>query len=102
MNVGAGSITIGRDCLFAAVKFRSTDSHFIFDCDTGDRLNPDGPIFVGDNVWLAEDVLLLRNATVGSGSVVGARSMVAREIPENSLAAGSPAKVIRSNIRWQQ
>jgi acetyltransferase-like isoleucine patch superfamily enzyme len=102
MNVTGGNIRIGNDCLLAAVKFRTSDSHVIRDVATGEILNPPGNIDVEDRVWLAEDVLLLRNAHVGSGSAVGARSIVNREIPPNSLAVGAPARVVREGISWEE
>lgn len=62
-----------------------------------------GPVIIGDNVWLAGNVTVLPGVTIGSGSVIAAHSVVSRDIPPNCLAAGSPAKVIKSlNIpeRW--
>jgi len=54
-----------------------------------------GPTVIGDDVWLGRNVVILPGVTVGSGSVIGANSVVARDIPRNSFAAGSPACVIR-------
>lgn len=101
MNIG-GDITIGDNCLFAAVKFRSTDSHRIYDEVSGQQVNADSPISIGDRVWLAEDVLLLGGAQVGNGCVVGARSLVASQIPDKCLAVGLPAKIVRTGIRWEE
>jgi maltose O-acetyltransferase len=55
-----------------------------------------GPIVIGDNVWLGGNVTILPGATIGSGSVIAAHSVVTRDIPPNSLAGGSPARVIKS------
>jgi acetyltransferase-like isoleucine patch superfamily enzyme len=55
-----------------------------------------GPTVIGDNVWLAANVTVLPGVTIGSGSVIGGNSLVSRDIPPNSFAAGSPAKVIKS------
>jgi maltose O-acetyltransferase len=55
-----------------------------------------GPTVIEDNVWLAANVTILPGVTVGTGSVVAGHSVVSRDVPPNSLAAGSPAKVIKS------
>ena len=54
-----------------------------------------GPTIVGNNVWLGRNVALMPGVTVGDGSVIGVNSVVTRDIPPNSFAAGSPARVIR-------
>jgi len=55
-----------------------------------------GPTVIEDNVWLAANVTVLPGVTIGSGSVIAGHSVVSRDIPPNSLAAGSPARVIKS------
>ena len=53
------------------------------------------PIRIGTNVWIGFDCCILPGATIGDGSVVGARSVVTGEIPPFSIAVGNPARVIR-------
>ena len=55
-----------------------------------------GEIIVGSDVWIAANVVLVRGARIGNHSVIGAGSVVTGEIPERSIAAGVPARVIRS------
>jgi acetyltransferase-like isoleucine patch superfamily enzyme len=54
-----------------------------------------GPTVIGDNVWLAASVTVLPGVTIGSGSVIGGNSVVSQDIPANSFAAGSPARVVK-------
>lgn len=53
------------------------------------------PIVVGDNVWVGGGAIIAGGVTIGDDSVIGAGAVVTRDIPANSLAVGSPAKVIR-------
>jgi acetyltransferase-like isoleucine patch superfamily enzyme len=55
-----------------------------------------GPTIINDNVWIAGNVTVLPGVTIGAGSVIAGHSVVSHDIPPNSLAAGSPAKVIKS------
>lgn len=54
------------------------------------------PITVGDNVWIGGNVVVLPGVTIGSDSVIGAGSVVSRDIPENVVAVGNPCRPIRS------
>jgi acetyltransferase-like isoleucine patch superfamily enzyme len=66
----------------------------------GGRLSLGGatarPIRVGRNVWIGFDVCVLPGVSIGDGSIIGARSVVVDNIPSYSVAAGNPARVIRS------
>lgn len=53
------------------------------------------PITVGNDVWIGGGVKILPNVTIGDNCVIGAGSVVTRDIPANSVAAGNPARVIR-------
>jgi acetyltransferase-like isoleucine patch superfamily enzyme len=54
------------------------------------------PVTLGKSVWLPWRVFIMPGVTIGDGSIIGADSLVTGAIPANSLAVGSPAKVIRS------
>lgn len=53
------------------------------------------PITLGENVWIGADALIVSGVTVGDHSVVGAGSVVTRDVPRCTLVAGNPARVIR-------
>ncbi|MGL4624860.1 MAG: sugar O-acetyltransferase [Culicoidibacterales bacterium] len=54
------------------------------------------PITIGDNVWFGGDVKVMPGVTVGANTVVGAGSIVTKDLPENVIAAGNPCRVIRT------
>jgi maltose O-acetyltransferase len=54
------------------------------------------PIKIGDRVWLGGGVILCPGVTIGKNSVIGAGSVVTKDIPENVVAAGNPCRVIRT------
>jgi maltose O-acetyltransferase len=56
------------------------------------------PIIIGDNVWLGGGVVVCPGVTVGADTVVGAGSVVTRDLPPGVLAAGVPARVVRSLV----
>jgi serine acetyltransferase len=57
---------------------------------------PSAPIILEENVWLGARVVVLRGVTIGAHSVIGAGSVVTRNIPPRSLAVGLPARVVKS------
>lgn len=96
-------VIFGDDVLIANnCRIRADDSHPIYDGVTGERINPSQTITVGDHVWIGQEVFVMPGANIGSGSMIGARSVVtkSRPVPPHSLAVGNPAKVLRENINW--
>ena len=53
------------------------------------------PIRIGNNVFIGDNVTVLKGVSIGDNSVIGSGSIVTKSIPSNSIAAGNPAKVIR-------
>jgi acetyltransferase-like isoleucine patch superfamily enzyme len=54
-----------------------------------------GPVIIGNNVWIGTSAVVNPGVSIGDGSVIGANSVVSRDIPPSSFAAGAPARVIR-------
>ena len=54
-----------------------------------------GPIVIGDNVWLGTGAVILDGVTIGKNAVVGAGAIVNKDVPENAIVAGIPAKVLK-------
>ncbi|WP_426978424.1 acyltransferase [Pseudarthrobacter sp. O4] len=97
------TLTIGNDCMFAVgCQVRTDDAHAIFDVRSGERVNPSKPVVVGNHVWLSNGSVLLGGATVGDGSVIGVGSLVKGRIPNNCIAVGAPAKVVRMHTAWER
>lgn len=61
----------------------------------GQPLTSKGPVIIGEDAWLGTRVTVLSGVTIGRGAVVGAGSVVVCDIPDNAIAAGSPARVIK-------
>ena len=55
-----------------------------------------GEVVIGNNVWLGDKVSILSGVHIGDGSIIGANSVVTHDVPSYSIAAGNPAKVIKS------
>lgn len=86
-------VILGERCLLAeGVMIADYTFHEISPC-TPAKL---APIVIGSNVWLGVRALVMPGVTIGDHSVIGAGAVVTRSIPERSVAAGSPARVIRT------
>ncbi|HEX6866658.1 MAG TPA: acyltransferase [Caulobacteraceae bacterium] len=92
------SIVIGDDALIAEhVTIRDQD-HAFDDPDTPIRLQGfvTAPVAIGRDVWLGAKTTIAKGVTVGDGAVVGAGSIATKDVPAFAVAAGAPAKVLRS------
>lgn len=94
---------VGDHCMISTgVSFENSDAHLIYSIDTRERINSSASIFIGDRVWLGQNVQVLKNSKIHSGSVIGANSVCAgKRIPSNCVAAGNPCRVIKENVFWR-
>ena len=90
-------ISIGRRVLAASYcAFYSYDHGIVASSRIVDQpLVSKGPIVVEDDVWLGAGVKVLANVTIGQGAVVGAGSVVTKDVPAGAIAAGMPARVLK-------
>lgn len=94
-------ISIGKNSMFSRnIKLMTSDGHDIFCGDK--RINLAKNIIIGEHVWLADSVTVLKGCNIGNGSVVGINSLVTKDIGENKIAAGVPAVEIKDNIHWDE
>lgn len=97
-------ITIGDNVFFGPNCTLATAMHYMNPIKRRMRVREDGtpydieygkPIRIGNDCWIAANVVICGGVTIGSNCVIGAGSVVTRDIPDNSLAAGNPCRVIR-------
>lgn len=89
-------ITIGAWCFIGPNCGMYTAIHPLLAAERNRGLEKARPITVGDNVWIGGDVTILPGVSIGAHSVIGAGSVVTRDIPDHVVAAGNPCRVLRS------
>jgi acetyltransferase-like isoleucine patch superfamily enzyme len=91
-------ISIGENVAISEnVTIWDSDAHQII----GSTSSTTKPINIGNHVWIGNNVTILKGVTIGDGAVIAAGSVVNKDIPENCLAGGVPAKIIKTNVNWQ-
>jgi len=89
-------IRIGARCSIGThVIMMDNDFHEVSP-ERRSQMPPSAPIILGENVWVGARAIILRGVTIGAHSVIGAGSVVAHDVPERVVAAGVPARVLRS------
>ena len=107
LNVMVASVElveIGSHCMFANGCFVTDGNHRFDDRDrpvTWQGFTTKGPTRVGDNVWCGANVVITSGVTIGERCVIGANSVVTTDMPAGSIAAGSPARVLKA-ITWAE
>jgi len=91
-------VEIGDHCMFANGCFVTDAAHRFDDPDrpvTWQGFTTKGPTRIGDNVWCGANVVVTSGVTIGERCVIGANSVVTRDVPPYSIAAGAPAAVVK-------
>jgi acetyltransferase-like isoleucine patch superfamily enzyme len=99
MVAAVNLVEIGRHCMFANGSFVTDGNHRFDDPETPvpwQGFTTKGPTRIGDNVWCGANVVVTSGVTIGERCVIGANSVVTTDIPPFSIAAGSPARVIKT------
>ncbi|NWG45123.1 MAG: acyltransferase [Alphaproteobacteria bacterium] len=93
--IAARAITIGPGTMLASgVYVSDSDWHDLYDrTREGDRA---APIVLGPNVWVGFRAIIGKGVTIGANSVIGAGAVVTRDVPENTIWAGNPARQVRT------
>jgi acetyltransferase-like isoleucine patch superfamily enzyme len=96
----ANSIVLGNHVLCGAnVTITDFDWHSVNQSRHSQSVSElSEPIRIGDNVWLGLNTLVLKGVEIGNNTVIGANSVVTSSLPENVIAAGIPARVLRSLV----
>ena len=96
-------VEIGDDVLISSKCFISDTSHGLYKDKekSSPYIKPNArvlytkPVKIGNRVWIGENVVVLLGVTIGDGCIVGANSVVTRDLPENSIEVGAPANIIK-------
>ncbi|MHB1022596.1 MAG: DapH/DapD/GlmU-related protein [Acidobacteriaceae bacterium] len=109
-------ITIKKHVLIGSRVYISDHNHGTYKGET-QQSNPDeapahrllgggGPVLIEENVWIGDNVVIVGPVRIGSGSIVGANSVVRKDVPPGTIVTGSPSKVIRqfdaTTGRWER
>ena len=86
------------------------DGHSIFDVKSSKCINrnltgvfhPKNQLVIGDHVWVGKQAFLIHGTNIGSGSIVGARSVVKGIFPNNCSIAGNPATSVKEDVAWSR
>lgn len=100
------SITIGNDVMFGPeVTIRGGNHRFDIPGipmaavdDSMKEADNDRDVVIGNDVWVGTRAIILHGVTVGDGAVIGAGSVVTRDVPPYSIVAGNPARLIRERF----
>lgn len=90
-------IKIGKNTKIAAFCFITDFNHKYQDKNLSvvDQGYETKPVLIGENVWIGTHVIILPGVTIGDRAVIGAGSVVTKDVPANSVAVGNPARVIK-------
>jgi len=90
----AVGVEIGNNCMLASgVYITDADWHGIY--NRLDTIGQAAPVVLKENVWIGDSAILCKGVTIGENSIVGAGAIVTGDVPDNCVAAGNPARVVK-------
>lgn len=89
-------VTIGDNVLFAPAVQIYTATHPLAAAERRKGLESARPIHIGSDVWVGGGAILCPGVTIGERAVIGAGSVVTRDVPADAIVAGNPARILRS------
>lgn len=98
------SILCGQDGLWSDdILIQGFDQHGIVDLETREIINAERKdVVIGRHVWLGRRSTIMPATRIGDGSIVGASSVVTKEVPSCSVVAGSPGRIVQENVSWSR
>lgn len=91
-----GEVTIGDNVFIGPNVSIYTVTHALDACQRNAGVMRSRPVTIGSNVWIGGNVVILPGVTIGENSVIGAGSVVTKDVPASVLAVGNPCRVVRS------
>jgi len=95
MVIGGGEVSIGADCLIGPRCGIYTPNHAEDVTRRLDGWELPRPVTIGNNVWVGGSVTITPGVSIGDNSIIGAGSVVTRDVPAGVVAVGNPCRVIR-------
>lgn len=105
VDIGIGTVIYSKNGIRIGNNTNIAGQCYIIDCNHGtkksilirhqpDDVSPNG-ITIGEDVWIGAQCAILKGAVIGDGAVIGAQSLVNKEIPANAIAVGTPCEIIK-------
>lgn len=94
-------VIIGKDSMLSGeIIIRNSDVHSILN-EENKRINPGRDVIIGDRVWVGYGANILKGSIIENDAIIGTQSVISGlHVPANSIAAGNPAKIVKTNIHW--
>lgn len=93
-----GAVRIGKDVIMGPEVMIISINHLYSDLAMPMRLQgdtPPNPVIIEDDVWIGARAIILPGRKIGKGAIIGAGSVITKDVPPNAIVGGNPAKVLK-------